>query len=206
MVSPAPAEEFQFIDGEGYPIFDEELAELIPPPGNAYVINAPPGCFGNDAGAIKSRAGLLTINTASFVTYAKVYEIMLVLEKDTRRAKAKIEITMTSVPAPIVSIECASLCFPTFGGVFINPTSRLAVRGACVEECGDEEYLWELQRPDWDWSNDKYKTTYCDPNVGPTTTTPDPTTTGSTSTTSTTTAPLVTENGKSSITVLQIFQ
>lgn len=41
---------------------------------------------------------------------------MLVLEKDTRRARAKIEVEMLSVPAPIVEIACVSTCYPTFGG------------------------------------------------------------------------------------------
>ena len=52
-----------------------------------------------------------------------------------------------SVPAPIVEIKCTSqeLCFPKFGGVFVNPTSRLALKGTCLEECkGTEVYHWDV--------------------------------------------------------------
>ena len=42
------------------------------------------------------------------------------------------------------------LCFPTFGGVFVNPTSRLALKGQCLEECvGDGfeiSYQWDIFR------------------------------------------------------------
>ena len=94
---------------------------------------------------MKTKSGTLALETDSFITYSKVFEILLIISKDTRRAKAKIEVEMLSVPAPIVEIVCASLCFPTFGGVFVNPTSRLAVRGNCTEECdGDEGYQWDL--------------------------------------------------------------
>ena len=39
---------------------------------------------------------------------------------------AKIELALGEVPAPIAEIKCVNdeLCFPKFGGVFVNPTSR----------------------------------------------------------------------------------
>ena len=97
----------------------------------------------------KSKAGILGVNTASLVTYSRIYEILLILSKDTRRAMAKIELDLGAVPAPIAEIKCVNseLCFPTFGGVFVNPTSRLALKGACLAECiGDEAYRWDLFR------------------------------------------------------------
>lgn len=114
------------------------------------------GCFGKGAGPLKTRQGTLTVNTASFITYGQVYEFLLILSKGNRRAKAKIEVEMLSIPAPIVAIECVSLCFPTFGGVFVNPSSRLALRGTCLEECdGDELYTWQLERTEDDLNQHK---------------------------------------------------
>ena len=39
---------------------------------------------------------------------------------------AKIELDLGEIPAPIAEIKCVNdeLCFPKFGGVFVNPTSR----------------------------------------------------------------------------------
>ena len=89
------------------------------------------------------------MNTASLVTYGRIYEILLILQKDTRRAKVILELDLGAVPAPITEIKCINdeLCFPRFGGVFVNPTARLALKGTCTEECkGDETYTWEIYR------------------------------------------------------------
>ena len=65
---------------------------------------------------------------------------------------AKIELALGEVPAPIAEIKCVNdeLCFPTFGGVFVNPTSRLALKGNCLAECvGDDfkiSYFWDIYR------------------------------------------------------------
>jgi hypothetical protein len=67
---------------------------------------------------------------------------------DTRKAKAKIEIQLLKVPVPIVEIQCASKCYPSFEGVYVNPTSRLALRGTCTHECdGTETYEWLIEKP-----------------------------------------------------------
>ena len=87
------------------------------------------------------------MNTASLQTYSRVYEILLVLSKDTRKAKAKIELDLSSIPAAIIQIECASegLCFPAFGGIWVNPTSRLALKATCLSACdGAMSYYWLL--------------------------------------------------------------
>ena len=92
------------------------------------------------------------MDTASLVTYGRIYEFLLILEKDTRRAKAIIELALGEVPAPIAEIKCVNdeLCFPKFAGVFVNPTSRLAVKGNCKEECDGDgfeiEYKWDIYR------------------------------------------------------------
>ena len=113
------------------------------------MINPPRGCFGSGPQPLKTKSGIFGINTASLVTYGRVYEFLLILSKDTRRAQAKIELDLGAVPAPIAEIKCVNseLCFPRFGGVFVNPTSRLAVKGNCLAEClGDESYKWDLYR------------------------------------------------------------
>ena len=135
-----------------FPKFKESDAQRIRRPGDAVLINAPPGCFGAGAGPLKTRAKTLALNTASLITYGRIYEILLVLSKTdkdgkTRRNQAFVELELGSVPAPIVEIKCTSqeLCFPKFGGVFVNPTSRLALKGTCLEECkGTEVYHWDV--------------------------------------------------------------
>ena len=127
----------------------EADARGIPKPSDAILINPPAGCFGNGPQPLKTTVGILGINTASFITYSRIYEILLILSKDTRRAMVKIEIDLGAVPAPIAEIKCinSDLCFPKFGGVFVNPTSRLALKGNCLAEClGDEKYQWDIYR------------------------------------------------------------
>ena len=72
------------------------------------------------------------------------FKVRLVLSKDDRKSSAKINIELLSVAVPIVAIECASTCYPSLSGVFVNPTSRLALRGACTDKCADgkESYEW----------------------------------------------------------------
>ena len=74
------------------------------------------------------------INNKTYFFSFRIYEFLLILSKDTlvgtttttRRAMAKIELALGEVPAPIAEIKCVNdeLCFPKFGGVFVNPTSR----------------------------------------------------------------------------------
>ena len=101
---------------------------------------------------------------------------------------------MQAVPAPIVSIECASLCFPTFGGVYVNPTSRVALRGTCLEECedGGESYEWTIENCEaWE-----PKFSFFDGSSGVIATTEGPlVVTSPTSTTSTTTTPRTVAEG-----------
>ncbi len=112
-------------------------------------LNPPPGCFGDGPGHLSRTQGFIKLNTSSFVTYAQEYEFTLILKKDTRKAMVTLKIDVGSIPAPIVSVECLDkekACFPVAGGMMINPTSRLAVIGACKHECegGDLSYFWTV--------------------------------------------------------------
>ena len=73
----------------------------------------------------------LTLNTSSFVTYAQVYELSLIVSKDSRKGMVKMDIDLGVLPVPLLDIDCAApgLCFPTFGGIFVNPTSRYFFKG-----------------------------------------------------------------------------
>ena len=75
------------------------------------------------------------LNNKTYFFSFRIYEFLLILSKDTiidatttqtRRAMAKIELDLGEIPAPIAEIKCVNdeLCFPKFGGVFVNPTSR----------------------------------------------------------------------------------
>ena len=102
----------------------------------------------------------LTLNTSSFVTYAQVYELSLIVSKDTRKGMVKMDIDLGVLPVPLLEIDCAApgLCFPTFGGIFVNPTSRFFVltirlfqKTSNVTECrhdqaGSEELLLRRMR------------------------------------------------------------
>ena len=65
-----------------------------------------PGCFGSGPVKLATRTGRLKLKTNSFETWARTYEIMVVVEKGNRRSKAKLEVEVGEVPGPIVTITC----------------------------------------------------------------------------------------------------
>ncbi len=79
--------------------------------------------------------------------------------------------------------------------MFVNPTSRLALRGKCTEKCdnGDESYEWLLEPV--------LETCYVDPNMHYTGTERPPltTTTGTTTTTTHTQPTVVKESEQTSL-------
>ncbi len=78
--APDP-EKYRDLDVDGNPTWSEARAQGIPPPSDPQLLNTPNGCFGRGPGPLKKRAGTLSINTASFVTYNQVYEITVVVTK-----------------------------------------------------------------------------------------------------------------------------
>ena len=148
VVSPHP-EEYKHVDKEGFPFDDMYDGQSIPPSKKDKGIGGL-GCFGKGPGQLSSKEGFITINTMSFVNFGKVYEITLVLKKDTRRSKVILELELGQIPEPIMEVKCLSdeLCFPGPNGVFVNPTSRLAIVGECIDKCGDMmKFEWTLVGP-----------------------------------------------------------
>ncbi len=109
-----------------------------------------PGCFGKGPGKLSTKSGMISFNTMSFIIYGRIYEIMLVLTKDTRRSKVVIELDLGQIPEPIMEVKCLTqdMCFPGTNGVWVNPTARLAVIGNCKDNCGSGvTYEWTLTGP-----------------------------------------------------------
>ena len=148
-------EEYEFIDEEGYPIAEKYHGTRIPKPKKEPNYIRPfPGCFGSGPVKLGTRTGRLVLKTNSFETWARTYEITVVVEKDHRRGMAKLEIEIGEVPGPIFTISCISesLCFPGSDAVYVNPTSRLALVGKCTQWCEDGEltYEWSLMSSEFD--------------------------------------------------------
>lgn len=149
----APEKEaYEFLDQNGFPDEKKYPGQKIPLPREPNYISPNPGCFGNGPGRLATRSGKISINTKSFETYSRVYEIMVIISKGDRRAKARVELEVGEIPAPVSAISCISqsLCFPAFEGVYVNPTSRLAFLGKCTAFCeGDDlHYEWTIKSSD----------------------------------------------------------
>lgn len=146
-VLPTP-EEYPFVDDNGWPIYVESQAQVIRSPGRPKAIKPPPGCFGLGPGPLKTGSGRINFNTSSFITFSRTFEFTLILSKDTRKAITTLRVEVTSFPPPITTLACLSqeqMCFPSFKGLFVNPTKRLALVGDCVDLCeGDLTYFWSV--------------------------------------------------------------
>ena len=148
-MEPNPENFTEYDPETDWPVFNEDQALNIPGPQRAKPIKPDPGCFGEGPGPLKTNVGKIMLNTSSFETYAQVYEIVLILSKDERRAVTKLEIDVSSAPALMVNIECINeedMCFPSYKGLFVNPTNRLGLMGNCLDECeGELTYLWSVK-------------------------------------------------------------
>lgn len=181
--------DFNNID-EDFPLFIPSQAQRIPKPGDPAIMLPEPnsGCFGMGPGGMRWTSNKLVFNTSSLLTYAQVYEVALIVSKDYRIAQTSIKIDVGVLPAPVVEISCASegLCTPTLGGIFVNPTSRLAFRSNCIEQCegGKLSYNWNIKLDTAKYPF-RLKTVSCDPDLTTTTTTTTSTTTTTVITTTT---------------------
>ena len=100
-------EEYKYLDEEGYPIPEKYTGSRIPKAKKEPNYIRPfPGCFGSGPVKLATRTGRLKLKTNSFETWARTYEIMVVVEKGNRRSKAKLEVEVGEVPGPIVTITC----------------------------------------------------------------------------------------------------
>ncbi|KAG7177992.1 putative REJ domain-containing protein 3, partial [Homarus americanus] len=83
----------------------------------------------------------------SLVEVEVTYEVMVMVEKDTRYALAKVLVEVMSVAQPVIDIMCADakLCHPVFSGLLINPSSRVALESMCTSSCHDHmTYTWSI--------------------------------------------------------------
>ncbi|XP_076049258.1 polycystin-1-like protein 2 [Oratosquilla oratoria] len=106
-----------------------------------------PGCFGDGPGAIGLIANKISIRTSQFVESNKTYEVMVMAQKKDRYALASLNINLVTYKPPIPKIQCADegLCRPTFEGILISPSLRLALRSTCIAECADNMTItWRL--------------------------------------------------------------
>ncbi|KAK8732744.1 hypothetical protein OTU49_006901, partial [Cherax quadricarinatus] len=96
------------------------------------------GCFGMGAGTLKYSYGDMNLNTSSFYLHDATYEIMVWVVKDTRAANASVQVGVTLQIPPSIVIQCVdvSICYPYNGGILVNPSSRMALVGTCVSQCG----------------------------------------------------------------------
>ena len=97
---------------------------------------------------------MVTIASEQFMKVDILYKILLEIRKDTRNATVSITVEIIKAIPPIMEIECADplLCLVGEGGkLFINPTSRLAVKAQCStkgkSDCSKMSYQWFIKRP-----------------------------------------------------------
>ena len=113
MISPE-LEIYEFLDDKGFPYEDFYEPQRIPKQKDPNFISPRPGCFGQGIvffslfvlvsflkfsclftnftgpGKLASRSGRLSINTESLETFSRVYEIILIVQKDSKKGKARI--------------------------------------------------------------------------------------------------------------------
>ncbi|CAL4110573.1 unnamed protein product, partial [Meganyctiphanes norvegica] len=109
------------------------------------------GCFGKGPGAMNYNKGKLNLQIASLTHYDALYEIVVMIQKDKRYALTKVQIKVLKEAPPEMSIQCADpkLCIPTFGGVYVNPSSRIALASICSDYCDPGmTYRWQINSAD----------------------------------------------------------
>ncbi|XP_066983276.1 polycystin-1-like protein 2 [Macrobrachium rosenbergii] len=105
------------------------------------------GCFGKGPGRILVEGGTLELNTVQLRKAIATYRIVVVMAKDTRKAEGSIDVELVPGSPPMVDVKCqiAKMCRFTSDGMFINPSSRLALMGSCNEDCyGSLGYSWSI--------------------------------------------------------------
>ena len=97
---------------------------------------------------------MLKLDSEQFLKEDILYNILLEIRKDTRNVTVNITVEIIKAVPPIMEIECADplLCLVGEGGkLFINPTSRLAVRAQCStkgnSDCSKMSYQWFIRKP-----------------------------------------------------------
>ncbi|XP_063886174.1 polycystin-1-like protein 2 isoform X1 [Scylla paramamosain] len=120
--------------------------QLIPEP-LSVAGQAGGGCFGQGPGSLDYMIGFLNLDTSSFTHADATYEIEVLIEKDTRFAVSRVCVDVLQNPPPSIEIKCADekTCRPTFSGLLVNPSARVALQTLCSDYChNDMEYSWSI--------------------------------------------------------------
>eukprot|EP00094_Tigriopus_californicus_P011733 TCALIF_11336-PA protein Name:"Similar to lov-1 Location of vulva defective 1 (Caenorhabditis elegans)" AED:0.02 eAED:0.02 QI:96/0.94/0.83/1/0.71/0.80/36/119/3138 len=110
------------------------------------------GCFGTGPNALATTEPILSIKSEVFISFDQTYEIRLEVRKDVRVSVTKLLVHVTEGLPPIMDIFCAdpTLCFADeLGNIYVNPTTRLAIKAACSiadgSNCdGPLSYQWDV--------------------------------------------------------------
>ncbi|CAG0896667.1 unnamed protein product [Darwinula stevensoni] len=151
------------LTGMEYYYFCKREGEKYPQVGNEYdyQMNSIPtgkllvdkgGCFGNGPGVLDVRGSSLKIPCSVFSSPG-VYNMMVEVRKTGRKANAYVDVeisALNSIPNVLIACKTASLCQPPRPeGIYVNPTTRLAIKGSCNSGCEGNDsnlvYSWELR-------------------------------------------------------------
>ncbi|KAG7157020.1 Polycystin-1-like 1 [Homarus americanus] len=103
------------------------------------------GCFGHGPGLLDYAGTELLIAGDEFVAINQVYEFQATVSKDVRTEAVIGQVHIVDYVAPVLTMRCASpaLCKPFGDGVYMNPSSRMAIIAECLEACdGPLDYDW----------------------------------------------------------------
>ncbi|XP_071550540.1 polycystin-1-like [Panulirus ornatus] len=109
------------------------------------------GCFGHGPGLLDHSGHELILKGNNFINVNEVYEVRVTISKDTRTKDVIGQVKVVDYVPPLVHIACVewSLCFPREDGVYINPSNRIGIIGACIDHCLDsQQYLWQVADSD----------------------------------------------------------
>ncbi|KAG7163310.1 Polycystic kidney disease and receptor for egg jelly-related protein-like [Homarus americanus] len=98
-------------------------------------------------GTLEYSDGTLNLQTSSFIREQGTYEITALVSKDTRKQYTTVQVEVMQHPPPQLNVKCVEekLCLPYNGGLLVNPSSRLALMGNCVDMCeGEMKLEWTI--------------------------------------------------------------
>ncbi|GFR06308.1 polycystic kidney disease protein 1-like 2, partial [Trichonephila clavata] len=127
---------------------DASLSHHVVTPHHTEKIMKNEECFKESKSAKDLQALQWVFNTATLRDFNTLYEIEVILSKDSRREHKRIYLDIIKNNPPGITVMCEKsvACRVTEGGFIVNPSDWLAVRAECVTECGSGylRYEWEI--------------------------------------------------------------